>query len=245
MQESELIHPYLVHPRTGEPLRAVARHPLTGRPVWPIMGGDGSEDDANEDGNEDEGTESGDEDADESGADGDEKDADKGEDSRVKRANKDAAKYRTQLRTTQAELNEAKAKLDKLVKALGGDDENDDAEAAEKAAGKVADLEAEKAALQAELLVTRLAPKHKGNADALLDSQKFTKALAGLDPADDDYEDQVAEAIKDAVAKNAAYRIGQGSSRGGSELDPDAREKNTKRAKGLGAAIGAAYNGRK
>lgn len=244
MQESELIHPHLVHPRTGEPLRALTVHPLTGRPVWPIMGGDGTDPDANDDPDNEPDPADDPEDPDNE-PDPEDDPKDKNEDPRVKRANKDAAKYRTRLRETETKLTEATAVLDKLRKAFGGDENEDPTEQAEKAAGKVADLEAEKAALQAELLVTKLAPKHKANADALLDSRGFSTTLAGLDPADDDYEDQVAEAIKDAVAKNAAYRTGQGSSRGGSELDPDAREKNTKRAKGLGAAIGAAYNGRK
>jgi hypothetical protein len=41
-------HPRIVHPRTGMPVQAIAQHPRTGRLVWPIMGGDGSEADANE-----------------------------------------------------------------------------------------------------------------------------------------------------------------------------------------------------
>lgn len=40
------IHPWLVHPRTGAPLRAVG----IGKrgPIWPIIGGDGTEGDAND-----------------------------------------------------------------------------------------------------------------------------------------------------------------------------------------------------
>jgi hypothetical protein len=41
-------HPRIVHPRTGVPVQAIALHPRTGVPVWPIMGGDGSEGDAND-----------------------------------------------------------------------------------------------------------------------------------------------------------------------------------------------------
>lgn len=54
------VHPTLVHPRTGDPLRAVGVLP-NGRVVWPIMGGDGTEEDANDTGGSDK-------DADKSGA---------------------------------------------------------------------------------------------------------------------------------------------------------------------------------
>jgi hypothetical protein len=57
-----LVHPWMVHPHTGEPLRAVWVRP-NGRPVWPIMGA--SEDDVDED---------------EDDADEDESDADEDED---------------------------------------------------------------------------------------------------------------------------------------------------------------------
>jgi hypothetical protein len=36
-------HPYLIHPRTGEPLRAIYRT-KSGRLVWPQLGGDGTDD---------------------------------------------------------------------------------------------------------------------------------------------------------------------------------------------------------
>lgn len=39
-------HPTLLHPRTGEPLRAIGL--VGGKVIWPIMGGDGTEDDAND-----------------------------------------------------------------------------------------------------------------------------------------------------------------------------------------------------
>lgn len=38
------IHPTLVHPRTGRPLRAVFVSEKTGRVYWPILGGDGTDD---------------------------------------------------------------------------------------------------------------------------------------------------------------------------------------------------------
>lgn len=242
MTSQELTHPYLVHPRTGEPLRAIGLHPKTGRPLWPIMGGSGDDPDANDPDPENDDPDNDPDNDPDADPDNDPDNDDPDEDARVKRANKQAAKYRTDLRKTQDQLTAATTLLDRLKKAVGGEDDDDPTAKVTAATEKVATLEAETAALQAELLVTKLAPKHKANAEALLDSQKFTKALAGLDPADDDYDDQVAEAIKDAVKKNAAYRAGQGSAKGGSEMDPDKRERTKgKRPKGLGAAIGAAY----
>lgn len=236
MTSQALTHPYLVHPRTGEPLQAIAQHPVTGRPVWPIMGGDGTEDDKNDPDTDDVDDDLDDQDDDNAGDDG------RAEDARIKRANKQAAKYRTDLRETQKQLAAATAVLDRLKGAIGGEDDEDPAEKITKATEKVANLEAERNALATELLVTRLAPKHKGNAEALLDSRTFTKTLAGLDPTDDDYSDQVAEAIKDAVSKNAAYRAtGQGSGKGGSELDPDGRETKKRRPATLKGAIGGHY----
>ena len=41
------IHPYLLHPLTGQPLRAAGV--VNGRVIWPIMGGDGTDADANDD----------------------------------------------------------------------------------------------------------------------------------------------------------------------------------------------------
>lgn len=195
-------------------------------------GTEGDESDEGEDGNEDESAEDGD----------DSEDTDKDKDASAKRASRQAAKYRTELRETQAQLKAATAVLDKLKSAFGGDEDEDPTEKATKAAAKVTELEDERNALRAQLLVTTLAGKHKANAEALLDSQKFTKTLAGLDPTDDDYEDQVAEAIKSAVSKNAAFRAGQGSGKGGAEMDPEKRERTKgKRPSSIGAAVSAAY----
>jgi hypothetical protein len=50
------IHPHLLHPRTGEPLRAVG---YTRRgPIWPVLGGNG-EDDGGDDGNDGGGNDAG------------------------------------------------------------------------------------------------------------------------------------------------------------------------------------------
>lgn len=231
-----LTHPYLTHPHTGEPLRAVGI--VGGRPVWPIMGaadndGDGGDDAAdNDDGTDnDEGTDEG---ADRSNSDKDDQDA------RIQRANRQAANYRAQLREAEKARDEANAVLQRLQKAITGEDGESGQDAAE-LAQRVEALTNTVTEQQAQLLVYELAATHNANPVALLDSRSFMATLTGLDPNSDTYRTEVADAIKDAVTKNAAYRIGQGSSRGGGELDAEQRERNKRRPASLRAAIGGHY----
>lgn len=143
-------------------------------------------------------------------------------DPRVKRANAEAAKYRTQLRDTKAELEgklaEQAAVLAKLAAVFNpeADPAEDPAQQAAEATAKAEQLTTRVGQLEAELLVHTIAGENGGNPVALLDSRNFTTALHGLDPAADDYTEQVAKAISDAVSKNASLSAaGQGPSRGG------------------------------
>lgn len=232
-------HPTLVHPRTGEPLRAIGTRP-DGTPLWPIMGGSGDEPDANvDDTADDQGPDA--PGADELDTEDDtEDDADK-PDPRVARANRQAAKYRTELREAQAKADKATETLEALRAAITGEDKAEGDTNADELAAQVQQSNARVSELEAQLLVHELAADNGANPVALLDSRSFTNALTGLDPADDDYRDQVAQAIKDAASKNANYRAGQGSSRGGGELNPERREQQRQRPAGLAGAIGAAY----
>lgn len=173
---------------------------------------------------------------------------DQSDDARVERANRQAQRYRTELRETQAtvrtlqeQVEQSGAVLTALRAAFG--DKADEVEPAEQVTaltGQVESLTNDNAALSAALVVHDLASDLNARASALLDSKAFTTALAGLDPADKDYRTQVADAIKDAVSKNPAYRSGAG--KGGSELNPDDREQNKRtRAKGLSAALSGHY----
>lgn len=176
--------------------------------------------------------------------------AEDGKDPRVTRANREAAQYRTQLRATETKVGELESRLaesDKVLAALkaafGGEAaEADPAEQVTQLTTQTETLTSENAQLKAALLVHDLAGAAGANAVALLDSRSFTDTLAGLDSAASDYRDQVAAAIKDAVTKNAAYRAGQGSSRGGSELNPGEREKANQRATSLQEAISRRLN---
>lgn len=247
-------HPSLLHPLTGLPLRAAGVLP-SGRVVWPIMGGDGTAGDANDSGSDagdaGDGDQGGTDDGNDSGDEGDGTD----EDARIQRANRQAANYRGQLReqqkaneATKSELDGMKAVLDGLRKALdpNAKDDADPAEQVSTLTTQLTTLTDTNAALAASLVVHNLcADPSKGlgaNPVALLDSQSFAKTLAGLDPAAEGYDDEVAKAIKDAVAKNAAFKSGQGSGRGGSELDPSKRESaGGKRPTSLSGAISGAY----
>lgn len=62
-----LVHPWMVHPHTGEPLRALGRR-RNGAPIWPIMGASEDDEDEDDSGDEDE-DDSGDEDEDDAGDD--------------------------------------------------------------------------------------------------------------------------------------------------------------------------------
>lgn len=57
-----------------------------------------------------------------------------------------------------------------------------------------------------ELAVYRTAGKHDGDADALLDSRTFAKAVEGLDPGADDFTTKVGEAIAAAVKADSRYK---------------------------------------
>lgn len=218
--------------RAGDPAALIAHHRRTfGGYVMEDGGtGDGGTGDTGDQGTGDQGTGDGDQ-GDGTGDDGTDDGDDSTDDPRVKRANRQAAQYRTQLRETQQQLQqltEAQTAnagvLDALRKALtgdtgdgDGDGETDPAVALQALTGEAETLRTEVSTLRAHLLVHDLAGEHNANASALLDSRRFTDTLTGLDPAAEDYRDKVADAIKDAVAKNTNLRAGQGSRRGGSE----------------------------
>jgi len=138
-------------------------------------------------------------------------------DPRVKRANAQAAKYRTDLRAAQDSLAEQGKTLAALAAVFNPDSrETDPAAQLANITTEAEGLRSTVTQLQAELMVFTLAGEHNANPTALLDSRTFANTLHGLDPTADDYRDQVANAIKTAVAANATLQTaGQGPSRGG------------------------------
>jgi len=151
--------------------------------------------------------------------------ADGGDDPRVKRANSEAAKYRTERNALQQQLDAAtQAQQDMLAqvaKALGVAPETGETDPAAQVATlttQVGTLTDENASLRRELLVHTLAPDNGANPVALLDSRAFTDALAKIDPSADNYRDAVAEAIGKAVETTPSFRAaGQVPSAGGAE----------------------------
>lgn len=143
-------------------------------------------------------------------------------DPRVKRANAQAANYRTQLREAEAARAAAdQAQTDLLARfaaALGGDapTETDPAQQVQALTTQVETLTAELGTARTELAVHALAADNGGNANALLDSRSFLNTLQGIDATADDYRDKVADAIKSAVASNANLSdTGPAPARGG------------------------------
>lgn len=135
------------------------------------------------------------------------------EDARVKRANAEAAKYRTALRAQEQEvagLKDTLAKLAAVFNPEAGGNEPDPAALT----GQVEQLTTRTAQLEAELLVHTIAGENGGNPVALLDSRNFADKLHALDATADDYTALVAQAIKDAVSKNASLSVGAGQAPG-------------------------------
>lgn len=152
-------------------------------------------------------------------------DAGEDTDKRVQRANREAQRYRQELREAQTQLaavqaaqQESATVLQALRAALTGEQGSTEPDPAALAA-EAENLRNQLAQQNAHLLVHELAtdPSVAANPVALLDSRRFTDALAKI-PADaPDYRDQVAQAIKDAVEANANLRAnpGQAPARGG------------------------------
>jgi len=129
------------------------------------------------------------------------------------KANNEAAKYRTAAQEAKEAAERAQTDLvQNIGKALGlvKDDEAPTVESLTEALREkdttLTSSQAAQAALRAENAVLRYAPKHKGDADALLDSRDFEKKLAAIDSTADDYASQVEELVKSEIDANARYR---------------------------------------
>lgn len=183
--------------------------------------GDGdSGDDSSDDNGSDDADSQGSSDDDKADNDDTGSEDDKSDDKRVSKANKESQRYRQQARDAQAAAKKAQDVLDAITKAVSGDkgeDAKDPAVLAQEVAKATADL----ASTQRELAVFKAAASAGANASALLDSRSFLESLADIDATD---ADKITAAIKDAVKKNPAYRLTQGSSAGGGDIDPGKRE---------------------
>lgn len=145
------------------------------------------------------------------------------EDKRVQKANREAQRYRTELRDLQAKVKGTDDLLSRLTKALTGDDGGKNTATPEQLAAQAEKASKDLAAAQRELAVFKAAHGAGANPAALLDSRSFVDSLADVDATD---TDAITKAIKDAVKRNPSYRSTQGSASGGGEIDPGKAEGN-------------------
>lgn len=116
----------------------------------------------------------------------------------------------------EADKAERTKQMDALAIALGlksGDEPPDPAKLAgelkaarETATAEISQRDANLRQAQVELAVLRNAGRHGGNGDALLDSRSFMSRVSGLDPAADDFAEQLGDAIKAAVEASPQYK---------------------------------------
>lgn len=129
------------------------------------------------------------------------------------KANKEAASYRDAAKKAKDDAEHAQQDLVQSIgKALGlvKDDEAPTVESLTEALREkdstLTTSQATTASLLAENAVLRYAPKHKGDADALLDSRDFEKKLAAIDSTADNYSSLVEDLVKSEIDANARYR---------------------------------------
>jgi len=130
----------------------------------------------------------------------------------VKTLRDEAAKSRIALRDFQTKTEtERKA----IAKALGIDDGSADPVKLQEA---LALKDAEVRQLRIEGKVRSLAGKNSADAEALLDSRSFVKALSEIDPSAADSDTAIGAAIAAALAANAKLKIVQAATKGGLEI---------------------------
>lgn len=231
------IHPSLLHPLTGEPLRALWIRP-DGRACWPIIGGDGTDDDANDDKPDDD-TDSGDED--DSNAEGD--DSDDQDDDKVDWKAKFEAEQRHK-RNLERKARKDAATIGRLTgkKPAGGskDDEEPDPEKIREEA---------RAEARREALSERVADKIEAKAAAFADPEDAVAVLLRSrdieDFIDDDKVDveAIADALKE-LGEKKPHLLAQGGKKFQGDGDGGARKGGQGRPKNLADAVGRHYQKR-
>lgn len=200
------IHETLLHPRTGLPLRAIGFR-KNGRAIWPIMGGDGTDDDANQD------DKKSDDGADDKKTDDDKKSDDTSSWEETF-AGMTPAEIKAKLDNSRkweerSKANKAKAdQYDALAKQISGkdDDAPPDPEALK---GDLTAAQREARETKIENRVLRVADKHGAVGSRLVDSRTFMSEISKLDPTADDFGTKVDAAIKKAVEDDPTFGIGK------------------------------------
>lgn len=132
----------------------------------------------------------------------------------VKELRDEAAKFRIAAKTA---TSEGEAKLKAIAQALGlGNEPADPVKLQETLAARDAELRQ----VRTEGKVRSMASKVSADAEALLDSRSFVKAIASLDPTADDFEADMSSAIQAAISSNPKLKIAApGALRGGAEIN--------------------------
>lgn len=210
-------HRHLVHPRTGKPLQAIGIRP-DGRPVWPLMGGDGSEDDANDwakvfEGQTPAQVRAALDDANRlaqeatngasawSNAFGDQSPEE------VKKALEDSRRWETRAKAHKVKADQ----FDELARAVVGEDA--DLEAIRSAFTDISSERGKTAEVLRENAVLRNSMKLQANADRLIDSRSFMDTVKGLDPSASDFTEKITAAITKAVEDDPTLKTTGGTPR--------------------------------
>jgi hypothetical protein len=134
-------------------------------------------------------------------------------------AQKLIGKTRNEAATHRTKANEQaqalEATRDAIAKALGLKNDDDPVKAAQTAAEQRDAARLEARSTRIENAVLRSANKNGADPESLTDSRSFMRALEGLDPAADDFADQVDSAIKKAVEANPNLKVGTPAPRSG------------------------------
>ena len=137
----------------------------------------------------------------------------------VREARADAAKARTTAKQKAAEEAERRLAA-RIAEALGittGD--QDTPPDPDKLAAELAAAQEQHRAARVELAVYRLAPRHGGDPDALLDSRSFLSRIEKLAPGDEEFERKIAAAIEQTIQDNPKYAAaGQAPARSGAPI---------------------------
>lgn len=224
------IHPWLVHPRTGEPLRAVGI--VRGRAIWPIMGGDGTEDDANDEGDDDQAAD-----------DADDKGNDEGDDGIDWKAKFEAEQRHKKNLERKAKKDAATIARLTGKKPEGGSRGVDDQPDVEKIREE-ARVEAAR-----EVLHSRVEDKIEAKARAFADPEDAMAVLLRTHEYDDFLDDGKidVEAITDALkelGEKKPHLLAQGGKKFGGDADQGPRKEVKGRPKSLGDAVTRAYDKR-
>lgn len=238
------------HPLTGAPI-VPAGYRRNGSPIWPIMGGSGEDGDGDGDGDQGgDGTGDGDGADDGTGDGGDDSpwaDPTKAK-AEIERLRRENASARTKGNTAkeQAATQAAKEARDALIQEVGkqlGLIEDGAAPTAEQLLAQLTEkdsanqtLTTDHTSLQREHQVLLSAIEAGADYSALLDSRSFLAKVAGLDPADDKFADDVKAAITKAVTDNPKLKATPVVGKGGSEFTGGSGE-GAGKAKSLEDAI--------